>query len=135
MRAYTPTAEPSTDVDARVTSFDEVRVARNRQRYNGSLLAFVRDAWPVLEPDRPFVENWHIVVLCDVLEQIAAGHITREIINVPPGTMKSLLVSVIFPCWLWAKNPRLRILTAAYSDKRALDANLKARNLLASEWF
>lgn len=100
-----------------------------------SLLKFTREAWPILEPEHDFVENWHIAELCDLLEGVERGEIPRTIINVPPGTMKSLLVSVIFPCWLWAKNPKLRILTAAYSDKRALDANLKARALMKSEWF
>jgi predicted phage terminase large subunit-like protein len=100
-----------------------------------SLLKFTREAWEILEPEHDFVENWHVEVLCELLEQIERGQVKRTIINVPPGTMKSLLVSVIFPCWLWAKNPRLRILTAAYSDKRALDANLKARTLMKSPWF
>jgi predicted phage terminase large subunit-like protein len=114
-----------------------------------SLLAFTREAWLILEPEHPFVQNWHIEELCTLLEQVAAGFghagmpaqftthepIDRVVINIPPGTMKSLLVSVIFPCWLWARNPKLRILTAAYSDKRALDANLKARLLLKSQWF
>lgn len=111
-----------------------------------SLLAFTREAWVILESEHDLVENWHIVEMCTLLEQVAAsfggfGHdaaqaaIERLIINIPPGTMKSLLVSVIFPCWLWARNPKLRVLTAAYSDKRALDANLKARQLLKSPWY
>lgn len=99
------------------------------------LLKFTRLAWDILEPEHDFVENWHIVELCRLLEEVERGQVKRSIINIPPGTMKSLLVSVIFPCWLWAKNPRLRILTAAYSDKRALDANLKARTLMKSDWF
>lgn len=110
-----------------------------------SLLDFTRQAWLILEPEQQFVENWHVVELCTLLETLASSligratlsteEIERAIINVPPGTMKSLLVSIIFPCWLWANNPKLRILTAAYSDKRALDANLKARTLMKSEWF
>lgn len=100
-----------------------------------SLLAFVKGAWSVIEPDCEFVSNWHIEELCKVLESVAAGTTERVIINVPPGTMKSLLVSVLFPCWIWARNPHKRILTAAYSDKRALDANIKARNLIKSAWF
>lgn len=95
----------------------------------------MREAWKIVEPDREFVENWHIEELCKVLEDVTAGRTKRVVINVPPGTMKSLLVSVIWPCWMWARNPHLRILTAAYSDKRALDANLKARVIIKSPWF
>lgn len=100
-----------------------------------SLLAFVKAAWHIIEPDCEFVCNWHIEELVKVLEDVANGKQKRVVINVPPGTMKSLLVSVLFPCWIWARNPHKRILTAAYSDKRALDANIKARNIIKSHWF
>lgn len=117
------------------SNLDELATKLKAASYRRSLLSFVRDAWPLLEPDHDFAENWHIVELCIQLQDVADGKIKRMIINVPPGTMKSLLVSVIFPCWLWARNPKLRVLTAAYSDKRALDANIKARNLIKSVWF
>lgn len=123
------------DEELKFSETDALGISLQRVAYTKSLLEFTRGAWPTLEPSQPFVENWHILELCTLLEDITAGKIKRAIINVPPGTMKSLLVSVIYPCWLWAKDPTKRILTAAYSDKRALDANIKARNLIKSEWF
>lgn len=133
-----------------LSGLDALGIALKRDEYTESLLSFVRDAWPILEPMVTFVENWHVVELCTLLEDLTftmeeAQHskqaareferIVRLIINIPPGTMKSLLVSVIFPCWLWARDSTKRVLTAAYSDKRALDANIKARNLIKSGWY
>jgi predicted phage terminase large subunit-like protein len=130
-----PAAVAIDELENGLSECDRLAAKLDAKRYTDSLLSFVRDAWPILEPAQTFVENWHIGSLCHLLEDIAAGREPRTIINVPPGTMKSLLVSVIFPCWLWARDPKKRILTAAYSDKRALDANIKARNLIKSPWF
>jgi predicted phage terminase large subunit-like protein len=118
-----------------VDELTKLIVAKEREEFEGSLLSFVREAWTVLEPETEFVENWHIVELCKVLEDIYSGRLRRVIINVPPGTMKSLLVNVLFPCWIWAKNPRYRVLSAAYSSTLSTRDNLKVRDVILSPWF
>jgi predicted phage terminase large subunit-like protein len=100
-----------------------------------SLKRFVHVAWRILEPSTPLVWNWHLDVLCDELEAISAGKRKRLIINVPPGTMKSLLVSVFWPAWEWATKPQLRILTASYGDRVAERDNVKMRDILLSPWY
>jgi hypothetical protein len=43
---------------------------------------FVRQAWPLIEPARPPLWNWHFDVLCEYLEAVAAEDgITRLIIR------------------------------------------------------
>jgi predicted phage terminase large subunit-like protein len=128
------------DHEQGLQTFQAVRLSRETHRLSSSLINFVRAAWEIVEPEQPFVDNWHVQELCSLLERMTPGHPSQEeaqraILNVPPGTMKTLLVSVFWPTWMWARNPRLRILTATYSDKRALDANLKARKIIRSEWF
>jgi len=49
--------------------------------------------------------------------------------------MKTLLVQVFWPAWEWATNPRLRYLTASYSEDRTIDANTMVRNIVTSEWY
>ena len=63
-----------------------------------SLADFVRQAWPVLEPQTSFVDNWHVDLLAEYLEAVADGEILRLIINVPPRSGKSLLATILFPC-------------------------------------
>lgn len=116
-----------------------IRVVRAAERdsYEASLHAFVKEAWAILEPEHAFIDNWHIQELCKVLEDVYYGRnaMTRVVINVPPGTMKSLLVNVLFPCWIWAKNPKYRILSAAYSATLSTRDNLKVRDVIESAWF
>jgi len=99
------------------------------------LLFFVRKAWDIVEPDVPFATNWHIEALCQLLEQVTAGTIRRIIINIPPGTMKSLLVSVFWPAWEMATNPKRRYLTASYGSHLTIRDNLRFRDIVQSQWY
>jgi predicted phage terminase large subunit-like protein len=102
-----------------------------------SLAGFVREAWHVLEPNATYIHNWHIEAICQHLEAVTDGRITRLLINVPPGSMKSLLVSVLWPAWEWG--PRglrsLRYLTSAFNDGPVKRDTRKMRDLLQSEWY
>jgi len=100
-----------------------------------SLRQFVETAWPFVEPDVPFCSNWHIDALCAQLERVSRGEIDRLLINVPPGTMKSLIVSVLWPAWEWASNPALRYLTFSYSEQLTIRDNLRVRDILQSSWY
>jgi len=99
------------------------------------LSRFVKVAWNILESSTPLVWNWHLDVLCDELEAVTRGECKRLIINVPPGTMKSLLVSVFWPAWEWARQPSIRILSASYGDRVAERDNMKMRDIVQSPWF
>ncbi len=98
---------------------------------------FVREAWHIVEPIMPLVWGWHIDAICNHLEAVTRGDITRLLINIPPGTMKSLLVSVLWPAWEWgpAGMPGLRYFTTSYVIDLAIRDSRKMRDLVASEWF
>ena len=100
-----------------------------------SLYEYVKQAWPLVEPLQPFIENWHIEELCRALEQCYYGRIKRLIANVPPGTAKSLIINVFFPTWVWAKNARKRFLCASFSASLTTRDNLRARQLIESPWY
>ena len=65
------------------------------------------------------------------------GRVNRLLINVPPGSMKSLLVSVLWPAWEWGpKGLRsMRYLTTSYNDDPVVRDSRKCRDLLRSAWF
>lgn len=102
---------------------------------NMSLAEFTRQAWPIIEPGTPLVWGRHIDAVCLHLEAVADGRIRKLIINIPPGHMKSVLVSVMFPAWMWARNPHVRCLTGAYVDDLATRDAVKSRDILSSDWF
>jgi len=55
---------------------------------------FIPLAWPIAEPSRPFIPNWHIDAIADHLQAVSDGRIKRLLITIPPGHAKSLLVSI-----------------------------------------
>lgn len=78
---------------------------------------FVREFWHILEPGVDYVHGWHIDAICEHLEAVTDGRITRLLINVPPGMMKSLLVSVFWPAWEWGPRglSHMRYLSTSYN--------------------
>lgn len=116
------------------------RIALDAQRIRAncqSLTGFVREAWHVVEPSVDYVHGWHIDAICQHLEAVTSGDITRLLINVPPGTMKSLLCGVFWPAWEWGPKgkPQMRYLGASYSEHYAKRDNRRMRDLVASEWY
>ena len=86
----------------------------------GGLIAFVRYYWRVLEPETPLVDGWPLWAMCEHLEAVTFGEITRLLINVPPGFMKSLLVDVFWPAWEWGPINRTHYRYVAFSYSASL---------------
>jgi predicted phage terminase large subunit-like protein len=102
------------------------------------LATFVRRAWAVLEPEQPYVHGWHLDAMAEHLEAITAGQIRRLLMNVPPGTMKSLLTGVFWPAWEWGPVGRasVRFIGASHeATTLATRDNVRMRRLVTSEWF
>ena len=69
------------------------------------------------DPDAPYLPNWHIDLIAEYLEAARKGKHNRLIINMPPRSLKSTLVSVCWPAWLMGNNPSKRIICASYSQQ------------------
>ena len=100
-----------------------------------SLYDFVGEAWKVVEPGTPFIPTWHIQAICDHLEACTRGEIRRLIINVPPRSMKSRLVGVFWPAWVWITKPNARWLYASYAHHLSLRDSLHCRDVITSPWY
>lgn len=115
----------------------EQSVEAVRQRCEESLSAFVMEAWHVLEPEMRYVHSPHIDAICQHLEAVTDGRLTRLLMNVPPGSAKSLLVSVFYPAWEWG--PRgmmsMRYIATSFKEDAVLRDNRRMRTLVTSEWY
>jgi predicted phage terminase large subunit-like protein len=102
-----------------------------------TLAGFVREAWVHLEPNATFVSNWHIDAICEHLEAVTDGRITRLLINVPPGSSKSMIVSVLWPAWEWGPKGKrsMRYLTTSFNDAAVTRDSIKSRDLMLSDWY
>lgn len=112
-------------------------LALDRLDSEESLAGFVKCAWPQIEPGQPYIHNWHIDAICEHLEAVSRGEITRLLINVPPGTSKSTIVGVFWPMWEWGplNRPSTRIVGVAHEQTLGIRDNLKCRRLVASDWY
>src|SRR3546814_15522488 len=67
-----------------------------------SFAEFVKEAWRIIEPGTPLKWNWHLDAMCAHLEAISRGQLRpRLLINVPPGSSKSTIVTVLWPAYEW----------------------------------
>lgn len=96
---------------------------------------FIAGAWHIIEPYRVFKHNWHQDAICEYLNAVSDGHIRRLQIWVPPGAMKSRLVSVLWPAWEWNHMPELRYWCASYDIALSKEFNGIRRDLMSSEWY
>ncbi len=101
------------------------------------LRGFIKRSWSILEPGREFNTGWHIDAICEHLEAVTHGQLTRLLINVPPGFMKSLSTEVFWPAWEWGprNRPDLRYVSASYSSDLTIRDNRRCRNLIQSPWY
>ena len=100
-----------------------------------SLAEFVKAAWHVLEPGVPLVWNWHMDVMCAHLQAVTEGHMTRLLINVPPGHSKSLVVSCFWPAWMWLHKPSHRLLCCSSTLSLAIRDSGRCKELIDSDWY
>jgi predicted phage terminase large subunit-like protein len=115
----------------------EEDLAIQREYSRRKLSNFAREAWAVIEPSTPLKWGWALDAICEHLEAVSSGEITRLLMNVPPGCMKSILTSVLFPAWEWGPLGRqnLRYLGTAHKQDLAVRDSTKCRRLIQSQWF
>ena len=123
-------------ITAEIVEAARVELARREAvALEASLADYTRAVWPIIEPGRDYLTNWHIDAIAEHLEAVYTGEITRLLINVPFRTSKSTVTSLAFPTWCWAKNPTLRFLTGSYAEKLATRDALRSRRVIQSKWY
>jgi len=109
--------------------------------YKDSYWRFFRDAWKVIEPQTTLIEGWYMYYLCEQLENVlhrVMGKLPREndlVINVPPATSKSSLISILFPAWCWIHAPHLKFITVSHDASLANSHAGKSRDVIQSQWY
>jgi phage terminase large subunit-like protein len=105
-----------------------------KESCENSLYTFMSYAWEQIE-GVPFVGGWHLEALAEHLEALYRRDIIDLLINVPPRTGKSSLISVIFPAWVWINHPEYRFLCSSYALDLATRDSRKCRLLIEGEWY
>jgi predicted phage terminase large subunit-like protein len=111
------------------------RIAEESEQLSGSLSQFVHVSWEHLEPETPYQHNWHVDAICEHLEAVSRGQIKRLQVWVPPQSMKSRLVSILWPAWEWTFAPGTKYWTASYDNHLAGNLASVSYNLMNSTWY
>lgn len=125
------------DLATKLTSLSKKEAERKAAEAIWSLAEFVKQAWPILHPSDPLVWNWHMTLIADLLQRQIDGDPAFQdcVIAIPPGTCKSLLVSVFAPAWEWLKYPSRSKLIFANSEDLLRRDSKRVRDLIESEWY
>jgi predicted phage terminase large subunit-like protein len=112
---------------------------RGAARAINSLSEFTRFMWHIVEPGKELIWNWHIDILCRELSAVTKGKLVSPgnqlVICVPPGTLKSRLVSVMWPAWEWIHKPWTRAIYLSAMDDLAIRDSLYTRQIIESEEY
>jgi phage terminase large subunit-like protein len=103
--------------------------------YRRSLLFFAERTMSMLEPGTALTTNWHHRAIAYQLERCYRGENRRLIINQPPKTLKTHLVSVAYVAWLLLHDPSLRIAIICYDEALASTQLRKIRQIVRSRWY
>ena len=96
---------------------------------------FVERAFQELFPNDKYSRGWYVQAICWHLHLVNSGEMLRLIINLPPRTLKSFIVSVAWPAFLLGRDPTLRIICVSYSDDLAREHARLFRLLISSDFF
>lgn len=88
-----------------------------------------------MRPSDAFIANWHIDAICEHLQAVYERQIQHLVINIAPGTAKSVVVAVQFPAWLWLKDPSYQLICATYAHKLTVRDAVRSRDLITSQWY
>ena len=107
---------------------------------NRSFYTFLKFFWPEVSSET-FKDNWHIPYLCKELQNVAlrvAQGLPKEydlLINIPPGTTKTIICSIMFPVWCWTLWYWMKFICWSYSADLSLESAEYSRELVRSSRF
>lgn len=100
---------------------DQEEILAIRELTERSYFEFFCEFWPCVVPDVPLKLNFHIKYICDELQKVAERVFELQpkeydlVINVPPGTSKTNMVSILFQIWCWVRMPTLRFIMVSHT--------------------
>jgi predicted phage terminase large subunit-like protein len=96
---------------------------------------FSRRAFEELNTGEDFHSGFHFDAIAHVLNEAQAGERRRQIISMPPRTLKSQMVSVYWSAFLLGHNPATKLITVSYAEDLAELLSNATRRLMQSDFY
>jgi predicted phage terminase large subunit-like protein len=111
---------------------DQVR----RYLLKESFYCFVSKVFETLHPNTPFVPEWHVEAISWRAMQFLASKDDRQlVVNLPPRSLKSIILSVALPAYMLGRNPSARILCVSYNAALANQMARDTRAVMDAPWY
>ena len=91
--------------------------------------------FPELHDGKQMVPAPYVNLMAEALMAVRDGAEKRLIFNLPPGHMKSLIISVLFSAWLLGVEPSKRILCVSYGDDLTRQLSRLTRRVMISSLY
>jgi predicted phage terminase large subunit-like protein len=97
----------------------------SRETAKSDFYVFAKLMAPVVLPN-DFIDGRHIKKICEGLQEVAESIESKEktkrsMFFMPPGSMKTVLCSILFPAWLYGLHPNWHVICVGYNDEFASD--------------
>lgn len=102
---------------------------------SNNFYSFLQKCFYEVNPQKKFLNNFHIQLMCEKLQAVANGKIKRLIITLPPRNLKSLCTTVALPAFLLGHDPTKRVLCASYNMDLSIKHSLDCRKIMHSPWY
>lgn len=101
---------------------------------------FVKEFWDIIVEDEL---EWapHMEIMCNEVQTVYERVIKRQVklydllINIPPGTTKSTIITIMAPAWSWTRDASLRHITGSYSSDLSTEHAVKSRDIVRSDRY
>lgn len=116
------------------------KVALRRRLCQESYWDFCKEFWPEVIAEKMHT-NWHMKVMADKFQDamelvfLMKPKTHDYIFNVPPGSSKSSILSLLSCPWCWTRLKSLRFLGISWDADLALDIGNKARRVIRSQLY
>lgn len=111
----------------------------DRQLLNAVLrtdfLAFVEKVFGEVSPGDRYMYHDYVATIAHALVSLSQARSPRLIINLPPRSLKSIIVSVAFPAWVLGHDPTRKIICVSYAEDLARNFARDFRRVVEAAWY
>jgi predicted phage terminase large subunit-like protein len=112
------------------------------RHYHRNFWNFLKDMWSHVPTSHgePSL-NFHMKYMCDELQLLGEWVINKQpkeydlLINVPPGSSKSTIATILFPVWIWTQAPWARIISGSNEGRLSMFQSQMSRDVINSDYF
>jgi predicted phage terminase large subunit-like protein len=98
-------------------------------------MTFARLAFAAIRPGVQFERNWHLNGIAQMLMEAELSREVRQIVTIPPRSLKTFLITEAFPAWLLGRNPATRIICVTYGETLSRDQATNTERIMQSPFY